>query len=107
MGRVVMSPLDKEERAFVDKLLEVSTFTGRKEHQAYLQSDSIAPETLGEIEVAQSLYRKGWVKSEVDIIAPAPVWLTFEAWKRFALDEWLEIEDREIDKKRSDISGSW
>jgi len=38
---------------------------------------------------------------------PNPIWLTREAWNRFALDEWMEVEEQIIEEKRGAISGSW
>lgn len=102
-----MQSLSERERRLVDRMLKQLSMRARTEYLTYRQSAGYKVHGFDDMELASSLYRKGWVTADVDLVDTQPIFLTHEAWKRFALDEWQEIDERVMEEKRGEISGSW
>ncbi|MDX5412782.1 MAG: hypothetical protein LPK02_07020 [Rhodobacterales bacterium] len=102
-----MKPLDAQERKLIDRILRQITPRARADYLAYKRSNGFIPNTVAEVGHCASLYAKGWLDRDFDIALMQPLYLTHEAWNRFALDEWQQIEESILEEKRGDISGSW
>lgn len=102
-----MKSLDNKERQLIDLILGDMTPRARADYLTYRRSAGYMPVTVDQMNLCSRLYEKGWLERNFDMIEMEPVFLKHEAWNRFALDEWQEIEERIIEEKRGAISGSW
>lgn len=99
--------LTKRERKVIDRMLAALPVKARVDYLTYLQHGAYQCSNLTEMEVSVQLHQKGWLKEPCDMVQLNPVVLTREAWERFALDEWQEVEEEIMRKKRGDVYGSW
>lgn len=106
MGKLV-KPLTAQERKLIDRILRVMTPRERADYLAYKRSRGFIPSTVAEAGHVSSLYAKGWLERDFDLVTMEPVFLNHQAWNCFALDEWQEIEEKILEEKRGEISGSW
>lgn len=103
----MVKPLDEKERKIIDRILSCLSVRARADFLAYKQSGGFKPVNVDHILVCESLHKKGWLSEAPDMVDPKPLFLTHEAWNRFSLDEWQEIEERIMDEKRGPVAGSW
>ena len=102
-----MQALTAQERKLIDQHLSSLPMRARAEYMAYCQAPGMPLRNVDDFDLAESLYRKGWIQEEPDYVNIEPIRLTHEAWNRFALDEWQEVEEAVMQKKRGPLAGSW
>lgn len=95
-----------EQRILMDVLNSMSR-ASRRDYQSYLTTGGHKFTDVEDIMEAHRLYDKGWLVKPVDMLDMNPVYLTPQAWRRYALDEWEEVEETILEKERGNESGSW
>lgn len=103
----MLKALTGHEREIVDAIVKSMTHRGRRDYDAYLESAGMSLTYLEDINASFVMADKGWLMKGCDMVDLNPVHLTKEAWDRYALDEWEEIEEEILEQERGDDSGSW
>lgn len=95
------------EQGLLDAIVTNMAPQERRSYLTYLQGAGFPVTTLINLALAELLYDAGWITEKPDLAAMSPVYLTKEAWAKFALDEWEQIEEEALKKVRGPQGGSW
>jgi len=102
-----MSPLTSNERALIDEILRATPVAHLKDYDKYLTGSGYVFMDFDDIGLTQTLFEKGWLRKPRQYHEVSGVHLTKEAWLRFEIKEWSDVEEKELEAKRGEESGSW
>lgn len=103
----MLKVLNEAEKNLLQYIVDHMTHRGRRDYAVYLKNDGASLTELEDINLSHDMTSKGWLVRSCDMLELNPVHLTKEAWRRYSLDEWEEIEEEILEKERGDDSGSW
>ena len=103
----MLKALTKREREIIEATVQNMTRRGRRDYDFYIESTGLSLSELEDINATYAMTDKGWLIKPCDMLELNSIHLTKEAWSRYALDEWEEIEEEILEQERGDDSGSW
>ncbi len=103
----MVKPLNTHEADMIREIVDLMPMKARRSYQAYLEGDGHRFQNLEDINATHTLTEKGWLKEPMDMLDLNPVHMTAEAWSKYSLDEWAEVQEEAVEKERGDESGSW
>lgn len=107
MGVMGLTRISKEAQALLSAMVRSMTPQARNSYLKYCQGPGFPMADVRIIQPALDLYRAGWLKTRPDIAEPQPLFLSHEAWERYSLKDWNELEEAELKSKRGPLAGSW
>lgn len=99
--------LTEDEAEIIRRIVATLGPAELKTYLVHRQGAGYRPASLRGIEACEGLHRKGWLTPEPQMFDCPTLYLTPDAWSIYALDEWDEVEERQIKEQIADTFGEW
>tara|TARA_R110000851_G_scaffold59347_11_gene137444 strand:+ start:29030 stop:29341 length:312 start_codon:yes stop_codon:yes gene_type:complete len=103
----MLGPLTEYQAQIIGQIVAHMTRAHLNDYAKYKEGDGHTFSNMEDIEMTIIVHKEGWIDAPQDLFDNNSVYLSREAWNKYSLSEWDDVEEEAIEKLRSEESGSW